>query len=80
MGSMAEPGACDQMRDRIAVAQKEFEQLWLAISSGTGGDRARFRELRGQLAVMRDEYRRDCGELVETSELPRSVTADWRAG
>jgi hypothetical protein len=77
---MSEGEGCQEARERIASAQQEFEQLWLAISSGQGGDRARFRELRGQLAVMRQEYRDQCGELVETSDLPRSVTADWRAG
>lgn len=53
----------------------------MAISAG-GGDSARYRVLRGELTDKRIQYNRECGHLTEgeNSALPRSVTADWRAG
>lgn len=72
-------GGCAELKAEIDRMQGEFEQLWLSISAGTG-DRARYRTLRGEIAEMRDRYGRECGELQESSTLPRSVTADWRAG
>lgn len=76
----ANGGPCTELKAEIERAQKEFEQLWITISSGSGGDRMRYRELRDQLTEMRTRYGRECGELREDSSLPRSVTADWRAG
>lgn len=77
-GGTGEP--CAELKGEIEQAQREFEQLWITISTGGGGDRMRYRELREQLTEMRTRYGRECGELREDSSLPRSVTADWRAG
>jgi hypothetical protein len=73
--------ACADLKERIDVLQKEFEKTWLAISAG-GGDAARYRVLRQELGDLRIQYNRECGHLKEgeNSALPRSVTADWRAG
>jgi hypothetical protein len=78
---MTEPAGdrCAELKAEIDDLQKEFEQTWLAISSG-GGDPARYRHLRQDLQDKRIAYNRDCGGLVEESSLPRSVTADWRGG
>jgi hypothetical protein len=70
---------CTQRKVEIDRLQSEFEQLWLAISGG-GGDPARYRELRGELGDKRIAYNRDCGQLIEDTSLPRSVTADWKHG
>jgi hypothetical protein len=73
--------ACAELKSRIDTLQKEFEQVWLAISAG-GGDPARYRVVRQELGDLRIQYNRECGHLKEgeNSALPRSVTADWRAG
>lgn len=79
---MTEPAAdrCAQLKAEIDALQKEFEQTWLAISAG-GGDPQKYRQLRQDLQDKRVEFNRECGTgLVEESSLPRSVTADWRAG
>ena len=69
---------CAQLKAEIDDLQKEFEQTWLAISSG-GGDPGRYRQLRHELQEKRIEFNRECGTgLVEDSTLPRNVTADWR--
>jgi hypothetical protein len=73
------PDPCAERKSEIDRMQAEFEQLWLAISSG-GGDPARYRSLRIELGEKRIAYNRDCGNLVEDSSLPRSVTADWKHG
>jgi hypothetical protein len=70
---------CDELKARIDSMQSEFEQVWLAISTGSG-DKARYHQLREQLQDLRIKFRRECGDLTETTNLPRSVTADWRAG
>jgi hypothetical protein len=79
---MTEPAKdrCAQLKEEIDNLQKEFEQTWLAISSG-GGDPQMYRQLRQELQDKRIEFNRNCGGgLTENSTLPRSVTADWRAG
>ena len=80
---MSEPvtDSCATLKSEIDGLQKEFEQVWMAISAG-GGDPARYRVLRQDLTEKRIQYNRECGNLIEaeTSTLPRSVTADWRAG
>ncbi|MEA2622501.1 MAG: hypothetical protein QOH61_1411 [Chloroflexota bacterium] len=80
---MTEPAIdpCAALKSEIDSLQKEFEQVWMAISAG-GGDPARYRVLREQLGEKRIKYNRECGHLTEaeTSTLPKSVTADWRAG
>jgi hypothetical protein len=79
---MTEPATdrCAELKTEIDNLQKEFEQTWLAISSG-GGDSTKYRQLRQDLQDKRIAYNRDCGSgLVEDSSLPRSVTADWRGG
>lgn len=77
---MTEPATdrCAELKAEIDNLQKEFEQTWMAISSG-GGDPQKYRSLRHELQEKRIAYNRDCGTgLVEDSSLPRSVTADWR--
>ena len=78
---MGEANACQDLKADIDRIQTEIEQLWLAISAG-GGDSARYRALRAEIAEKRERYARECGELPqgESSTLPRSVTADWSAG
>ena len=78
--SQAGGDRCAQLKDEIDAMQKDFEQTWLAISAG-GGDPQKYRQLRQELQEKRIAYNRECGEgLVQDSSLPRSVTADWRAG
>lgn len=80
---MSEPATdpCAALKTEIDGLQGEFEKVWMAISAG-GGDSARYRVLREQLTEKRIQYNRECGHLkeAESSSLPRSVTADWRAG
>ena len=79
---MTEPAAdrCDQLKAEIDALQTEFEQTWMQISAG-GGDPAKYRTLRADLQEKRVAFNRECGTgLSSESTLPRSVTADWRAG
>lgn len=78
-GAAATPESCAERKAEIDVLQAEFEQLWMAISAG-GGDSARYRTLRLELGDKRIAYNRDCGNLIEDTSLPRSVTADWKHG
>jgi 6-phosphogluconolactonase/glucosamine-6-phosphate isomerase/deaminase len=70
---------CAELKAQIDSMQSEFERVWLAISTGSG-DKSRYHQLRQELQDLRIRFRRECGDLTETSNLPRSVTADWRAG
>ncbi len=79
-GADATSNRCDELKAEIDKLQTEFEQTWLAISAG-GGDPAKFRVLRAELTDKRVAFNRECGTgIVQDSTLPRSVTADWRAG
>lgn len=71
------PEECEKMRTEINERQAEFDALWLKMSAGDTSGAARYRELRHILDDLRAEYRKTCGELVESSDLPRSVVADW---
>jgi hypothetical protein len=71
---------CAQMKAEIDELQTEFEKTWLAISAG-GGDPTKYRAIRQELQDKRVAFNRECGTgIVSDSTLPRSVTADWRAG
>jgi hypothetical protein len=70
---------CEAMQAQIDTLQAEFEGLWIKVSQGAGGGQ-RYRELRHILDDLRKEYRATCGEPRESTTLPRSITADWRAG
>ena len=72
-------GSCAELKAEIDRKQSEVEQMWLSISTG-GGDKARYRNLRDEVAQLRVRYRQECGELTESSSLPRSITADWHSG
>jgi hypothetical protein len=61
----------------IEARQAEFDQLWLQMSTGNTANAARYRELRHILEDLRADYRSTCGELSETSSLPRHIVADW---
>lgn len=74
-----ETSACAALRTEIDTLNKEFEQLWLAVSRGATPT-PRYREVRRTLADLRAKYAADCGEPSETSELPRHIVSDWRAG
>lgn len=68
---------CERKRIEIEERQAEFDQLWLQMSTGNTSGAARYRELRHILDDARAEYRRTCGELNESSSLPRKIVADW---
>jgi hypothetical protein len=70
---------CDALRAEIDRLQAEFEALWIRVSQGGDGG-ARYRELRHILSGLRARYTSACGESVESSSLPRSITADWHSG
>jgi len=72
-------GACDALRTQIETLQKEFEGLWVSVSAG-GLPSPRYREVRREIDQLRAQYQRECGTLVEDSNLPRHITSDWRAG
>ena len=74
-----ETADCAALRTEIDTLNKEFEQLWLAVSRGTTPT-PRYRELRRTLADLRTRYAASCGDPSEVSELPRSIVSDWRAG
>ena len=68
---------CERKLVEINERQAEFDALWIKMSSGDTSGAARYRELRHVLEDLRSEYRNACGELKESSSLPRSVLADW---
>ena len=68
---------CEKRRVEIQERQAEFDELWLQMSSGNAAGASRYRELRHVLDELRAEYRRTCGELSESSSLPRKIVADW---
>jgi hypothetical protein len=70
---------CEALRAEIDTLQAEFEGLWIQVSQGGAGG-ARYRELRRILDGLRAKYTSECGANVESSSLPRSITADWHAG
>lgn len=77
----ANPGAsdCEAKLAEIKERQEEFDALWLKMSSGDTSGAVRYRELRHVLDDLRAEYRKTCGELSESSNLPPSIIADWRS-
>lgn len=68
---------CGKKLAEIEERQAEFDQLWLRMSSGDTSGASRYRELRHMLDDLRAEYRKTCGELSESSSLPRKIVADW---
>ena len=70
---------CEVLQAQIDTLQAEFEGLWIKVSQGGAGGE-RYRELRHILDALRKQYKETCGEPRETTTLPRSITADWRAG
>jgi hypothetical protein len=76
---MAETTECETLRTTIDTLQKEFEGLWLQVSSGATPT-PRFRELRREIDRLRADYAKTCGAPSESSELPRHIMSDWRAG
>ena len=74
-----DPGDCAAKLAEIEERQKEFDGIWLEMSSGNTANAARYRELRHILDDLRAEYRRTCGELSETTSLPPRIVADWRS-
>jgi hypothetical protein len=76
---MAETTECETLRTTIDTLQKEFEGLWVQVSSG-GTPTARFRELRREIDQLRARYTAECGPPSESSDLPRHMVSDWRAG
>ena len=75
--SPPEGGECDKKLAQIEEHQAEFDRLWLQMSSGDSGGASRYRELRHILDDLRAEYRKTCGDLTESSSLPRKIVADW---
>jgi hypothetical protein len=76
----ASPEGGDECASKLAeieARQQEFDQLWLQMSSGNTANASRYRELRHILDDFRAEYRATCGELNESSSLPRGIVADW---
>jgi hypothetical protein len=70
---------CEAKQAEIDTLQAEFENLWIKVSQGgPGGER--YRELRHILDDLRMQYKLTCGEPKESTTLPRSIAADWRAG
>jgi hypothetical protein len=78
-GDMGQTADCDALRLRIDELQREFETLWLQVSSGATPT-PRYREVRRELNELRGRYSADCGTPNEQTSLPRSITADWKAG
>jgi hypothetical protein len=76
---MAETTDCDTLRTTIDTLQKEFEGLWLQVSAGATPT-PRFRELRREIDRLRAEYTAGCGAMSDSSDLPRNIVSDWRAG
>ena len=75
-------GAGDDCAGKLAEIeerQKEFDGLWLEMSSGNTANASRYRELRHILDGLRAEYRTTCGELSESTSLPPRIVADWRS-
>jgi hypothetical protein len=70
---------CDALREEIKTLQKEFETLWLAVSTGTPPSK-RYRELRRTIDELRAKAAAECPPAKEDSDLPRHITADWSAG
>ncbi len=70
---------CEAKQGEIDTLQAEFENLWIKVSQGGAGGE-RYRELRHILDDLRKAYKETCGEPKESTTLPRSITADWRAG
>lgn len=70
---------CQAKQAEIDTLQAEFEGLWIKVSQGGEGGQ-RYRELRHILDDLRKAYKETCGEPTESTTLPRSITADWRAG
>ena len=70
---------CEALQAEINTLQAEFEGLWIKVSQGGPGG-ARYRELRHILDDLRARFTAECGAPSETSTLPRSISADWRAG
>lgn len=68
---------CQEKLATIQERQAELDKLWLQMSGGDTSGAQRYRELRRTLDELRAEYRRTCGELTDSSTLPRSVLADW---
>lgn len=77
---MAQPSTdCEALQAEINTLQAEFEGLWIKVSQGgPGGER--YRELRHILDDLRARFLAECGKPSESSTLPRSIAADWRAG
>jgi hypothetical protein len=71
---------CEALQAQINELQAEFEGLWVKVSQGSETPTARYRELRHILADLRARYASECGAPKESSSLPPSITADWRAG
>lgn len=76
---MVEKSDCETLRATIDTLQKEFEGLWVQVSSGATPT-PRFRELRREIDRMRAQYANDCGPPSESSSLPPHIVSDWRAG
>ena len=79
-GQNASPTAeedCKKKLAEIEERQAEFDQLWLQMSTGNTSGAARYRELRHILDDLRAEYHKHCGDLIESSSLPRKIVADW---
>lgn len=70
---------CEALQAEINTLQAEFEGLWIKVSQGGPGG-ARYRELRHILDDLRARFLKECGTPSESSTLPRSISADWRAG
>jgi hypothetical protein len=79
MTDTVETSECAELRTTIDTLQKEFEGLWVQVSSG-GTPTPRFRELRREIDQLRAQYANQCGAPSESSELPRHIMSDWRAG
>ena len=75
---MAENTDCETKRATIDTLQKEFEGLWMQVSSGATPT-PRFRELRRDIDRLRAEYVNECGAASESSAPPH-IMSDWRAG
>ena len=71
--------ACEALQNETNTLQAEFEGLWIKVSQGgPGGER--YRELRNVHDDLRARFLAECGHPSEGSSLPRSISADWRAG
>lgn len=70
---------CEALRAEISTLQQEFEGLWLQVSAGASPT-PRYRELRRIIDDLRAKATAECGPAHEDSSLPRSISADWRAG